>query len=222
YFDGEAHTNFRILRAVKNRFGSTNEVGVFEMKQEGLKTVLNPSCIFLAERPLGVAGSVVAPSMEGSRSLLVELQALVAPSLYGGTPRRLATGLNYNRASIVLAVLEKRQGFKLANYDVYLNVAGGLRVEEPAMDLAIAVAVTSSLNDIPVNPDIEIIGEVGLTGEVRPVGHIERRLQESTDLGFRRCVLPAANHKELNPGRWDIEMRPASTLKEALKAAFSE
>ncbi|MCK9222755.1 MAG: DNA repair protein RadA [Limnochordia bacterium] len=222
YFDGEAHTNFRILRAVKNRFGSTNEVGVFEMKQEGLKTVLNPSCIFLAERPLGVAGSVVAPSMEGSRSLLVELQALVAPSLYGGTPRRLATGLNYNRASIVLAVLEKRQGFKLANYDVYLNVAGGLRVEEPAMDLAIAVAVTSSLNDIPVNPDIVIIGEVGLTGEVRPVGHIERRLQESTDLGFRRCVLPAANHKELNPGRWDIEMRPASTLKEALKAAFSE
>lgn len=222
YFDGESHTDYRILRAVKNRFGPTNEVGVFEMKQEGLKAVPNPSCVFLADRPLGVAGSVVAPSMEGTRSLLVEIQALVAPALYGGTPRRLTTGLNYNRTSIVLAVLEKRQGCKLANHDVYLNVAGGLRVEEPAMDLAVAMAVVSSLNDLPVPPDLVIVGEIGLTGEVRPVGHMERRLQESRDLGFKRCVLPAANYRDLDLGAWGMKLHPVRNVKEALQAVFSD
>lgn len=192
YFEGERHNVYRILRAVKNRFGPTNEIGVFEMRQAGLAEVESPSELFLAERPLNASGSTVIASIEGTRPLLVELQALGSPSGFG-TPRRVANGIDHQRMALLLAVLEKRIGLPLQEHDVYVNIVGGLRVDEPAIDLGVVAAVASSLRDIPIDPELVIFGEVGLTGEVRAVGHVETRLREAAKLGFRRCLLPQAN-----------------------------
>jgi DNA repair protein RadA/Sms len=192
YFEGERHNVYRILRAVKNRFGPTNEIGVFEMQQAGLTEVESPSELFLAERPLQASGSAVVASLEGTRPLLVELQALGSPSGFG-TPRRVANGIDYQRLVLLLAVLEKRLGLPLQQHDVYVNVVGGLHIDEPAIDLGVVVAVASSLRDVAIDPELIVFGEVGLTGEVRAVGHVETRLREAAKLGFRRCLLPQAN-----------------------------
>lgn len=192
YFEGERHHTYRMLRAVKNRFGPTNEVGVFEMQQSGLTEVSNPSEMFLAERPLQSSGSTVVASVEGTRPLLVELQALASPTGFG-TPRRVANGVDYQRVALLLAVLEKHLGVPLQAHDVYVNVVGGLYINEPAIDLGVIVAVASSVKNIPIDPHLITFGEVGLTGEVRAVGHAEARLREAAKLGFRRCLLPQAN-----------------------------
>ncbi|MBM7663391.1 DNA repair protein RadA/Sms [Bacillus mesophilus] len=198
YFEGERHHSYRILRAVKNRFGSTNEMGIFEMKEEGLEEVLNPSEIFLEERSKGAAGSTVVASMEGTRPVLVEIQALVSPTSFGN-PRRMATGLDVNRVSLLMAVLEKRVGLLLQNQDAYLKVAGGVKLDEPAIDLAVAVSIASSFKDQPSSATDILIGEVGLTGEVRRVSRIEQRVQEAAKLGFKRAIIP-----EKNIGNWNV------------------
>jgi DNA repair protein RadA/Sms len=218
YFEGERHHTFRILRAVKNRFGSTNEIGVFEMAERGLVEVTNPSGMFLAERPQGVAGSVVIPGLEGSRPILVELQALVSPSSFG-TPRRMTTGVDYNRVSLITAVLEKRVGLHLQGQDAYVNVAGGVRLEEPAVDLGIAVALASSFKDISVDPGLIVVGEIGLTGEVRAVGQIQKRLKEGAKMGFSRAVVPAANLVHLQEFV-DMEIAGVRFVAEALEIAL--
>ena len=181
YFEGERHNVYRILRAVKNRFGPTNEIGIFEMQQAGLVEVESPSELFLAERPLNASGSVVVASMEGTRPLLVELQALGSPSGFG-TPRRVASGIDHQRMALLLAVLEKRLGLPLQQHDVYVNVVGGLNVDEPAIDLGVVTAVASSLRDVPIDPEMVVFGEVGLTGEVRAVGNVDARLREAAKL----------------------------------------
>ena len=192
YFEGERHHAYRVLRAVKNRFGSTNEIGVFQMADRGLAEVPNPSGLFLAERPRDVPGSVIVASLEGTRPLLLELQALVSPASFG-TPRRTVIGTDYNRACLLLAVLEKRGGMPLGSQDVFINVAGGGRVTEPAADLGIVVAAASSYLDRPVRGDVVLLGEVGLTGEVRAVTGVEARVKEAASLGFREAVLPRSN-----------------------------
>ncbi len=206
---------YRILRAVKNRFGSTNEMGIFEMKELGLAEVLNPSEIFLEERPVGVAGSTVVASMEGTRPVLVEIQALISPTSFGN-PRRMATGIDHNRVSLIMAVLEKRTGLLLQNQDAYLKVAGGLKLDEPAIDLAVALSIASSFRDKSTAPTDAVIGEVGLTGEIRRVSRIEQRVQEAAKLGFQRAIIPRKNL-----GGWTIpdgiEVVGVSNLGEALR-----
>ncbi|TQS76099.1 DNA repair protein RadA [Ornithinibacillus gellani] len=192
YFEGERHHAFRILRGVKNRFGSTNEMGIFEMKEEGLREVLNPSEIFLEERSEGAAGSTIVASMEGTRPVLVEIQALISPSSFGN-PRRMATGIDHNRVPLLMAVLEKRVGLMLQNQDAYIKVAGGVKLDEPAIDLAVAVSIASSFRDQATNAEDIFIGEVGLTGEVRRVSRIEQRVQEAAKLGFKRVICPQKN-----------------------------
>lgn len=192
YFEGERHHTYRILRSVKNRFGSTNEMGIFEMKEAGLREVLNPSEIFLEERSRGASGSTVVASMEGTRPVLVEIQALISPSSFGN-PRRMATGVDANRVPLLMAVLEKRVGLMLQNQDAYIKVAGGVKLDEPAIDLAIAVAIASSFRDQSTKPDDIFIGEVGLTGEVRRVSRIEQRVREAAKLGFKRVICPDNN-----------------------------
>jgi DNA repair protein RadA/Sms len=189
YFEGDQHHTYRILRAVKNRFGSTNEIGIFEMKESGLEEVLNPSEIFLEERSAGAAGSAVVASMEGTRTVLVEIQSLISPTSFGN-PRRMATGVDHNRISLIMAVLEKRVGMMLQNQDAYIKVAGGVRLDEPSIDLAITVAIASSFRDVATEPGDVIIGEVGLTGEVRRVSRIEQRVMEAAKLGFTRVIVP--------------------------------
>jgi DNA repair protein RadA/Sms len=216
YFEGERHNVYRILRAVKNRFGPTNEIGVFEMQQAGLVEVENPSELFLAERPLHASGSIVVASMEGTRPLLVELQALGSPSGFG-TPRRVASGVDHQRMALLLAVLEKRLGMPLQQHDVYVNVVGGLHVDEPAIDLGVVTAVASSLRDAPVDPDLVVFGEVGLTGEVRAVGHVDARLREAAKLGFRRCLLPQANCTAVEALAEGIELCGIRTVADALE-----
>jgi len=191
YFEGERGHPFRILRAVKNRFGPTDEIGVFDMTEEGLMEVPNPSELFLADRQNGVSGAVVFAGMEGSRPVLVEIQALVAQSALG-TPRRAVVGWDSNRLAMVLAVLEARAGLKFAGADVYLNVAGGLRIGEPAADMAVAAALTSALTDTPAPPDMVVFGEIGLSGEVRPVARADARLKEAAKLGFKSALSPPA------------------------------
>jgi DNA repair protein RadA/Sms len=218
YFEGERHHTYRILRAVKNRFGSTNEMGIFEMKESGLEEVANPSEIFLEERSRGAAGSTVVASMEGTRPVLVEIQALISPTSFGN-PRRMATGIDHNRVPLIMAVLEKRVGMLLQNQDAYLKVAGGVKLDEPAIDLAVAVSIASSFRDKPTRPTDCIIGEVGLTGEVRRVSRIEQRVQEAAKLGFERVILPANNL-----GGWkgpdEIQLIGVSSVREALDAAL--
>ncbi|PLR77926.1 DNA repair protein RadA [Bacillus sp. V3-13] len=218
YFEGERHHTYRILRAVKNRFGSTNEMGIFEMKEFGLEEVENPSEIFLEERSQGASGSTVVASMEGTRPVLVEIQALISPTSFGN-PRRMATGIDHNRVSLLMAVLEKRVGMLLQNQDAYLKVAGGVKLDEPAIDLAIAVSIASSFRDKPTRASDCIIGEVGLTGEVRRVSRIEQRVQEAAKLGFERVILP-----ENNLGGWTeppgIQLVGVSSVSQALQTVL--
>ncbi len=213
YFEGELHTSFRIVRSVKNRFGSTNEVGIFEMGAAGLSPVANPSKFLLSQRPKESSGSVVVPYMEGTRPLLVEVQALAAPTPFGGSPRRQTTGVDYQRFSIILAVLEKRQGYPLQSHDVFLNIAGGLKLQEPALDLGMAAAVASSVENRVIDPAWAVLGEVGLSGEIRAVRGVEMRLAELARLGFARCVLPKHNAIKKAP----IEVVGVATIQEALK-----
>lgn len=215
YFEGERHQSFRILRGVKNRFGSTNEIGIFQMGETGLREVDNPSQLFLGERPEGVAGSVVVSAMEGTRPILVEVQALVAPSSLA-TPRRMNSGLDSGRVAMILAVLEKRMGLQLQYQDTYVNAVGGVRIQEPAADLGIALAIVSSFRDRPPGPRDLIVGEVGLAGEVRGVSRLESRVNEAVKLGFSRVILPASN---LRSGyRHDaLELIGVASVAEALQ-----
>ena len=222
YFEGDNHANFRILRAAKNRFGSTNEIGVFEMGERGLAEVQNPSSFFLAQRPAGVSGSVVTACLEGTRPLLVEIQALVSPSPFGGTPRRQSNGIDSGRLAMILAVLEKRCGLHLQTQDVYVNAAGGVRVEEPSVDLATAVAVASSLSNRAAVGDILIMGEIGLAGEVRGVPQAQRRLMEAAKLGFRKCIIPQSADKDLDVEGLDMEVVPVRSLRQALNCSLGE
>lgn len=217
YFEGDAGHAFRILRAVKNRFGSTNEIGVFEMKETGLCEVKNPSELFLAERPLGVSGSVVVASLEGSRPLLVELQALVTSSSYG-TPRRTTIGIDHNRLALLVAVLEKKVGLHLSGQDIFLNAAGGVRLNEPSADLAIVMAVASSHLDKTVDPQTVFLGEVGLSGEVRGISQPELRVKEAAKLGFTRCILPAGNMRQVKVK--GVELVGVKNVDEALQRAL--
>jgi DNA repair protein RadA/Sms len=196
YFEGDRNHIFRILRAVKNRFGSTNEIGVFEMKDKGLDEVANPSAVFLSERPAGAAGSVVTASMEGTRPILVELQALASATNFG-TPRRTILGLDPNRVALLAAVMEKILGMQLMSYDIFMNVAGGVKVTEPAMDMAIVAAVASSFLDKAISDNTVVLGEIGLTGEVRAIGQADTRIAESRKMGFSRCLLPKSNLRRL-------------------------
>jgi DNA repair protein RadA/Sms len=218
YFEGDAGHPYRILRAVKNRYGSTNEIGVFEMKDAGLTEVSNPSELFLAERPADAAGSVVVPAIEGTRPILVELQALVSGSAFGN-PRRTAMGLDSNRISLLIAVLEKKVGYSLLAQDIFVNIAGGVRLTEPAVDLGVIAALASSHLNRPVDERTVIFGEVGLTGEVRAVSRPELRVKEAARLGFNRCVLPAGNLKNLDEPK-GIKLIGVRSATEALEALF--
>jgi len=216
YFEGDRHHAFRLLRAVKNRFGPTNEIGVFEMTGAGLEEVSNPSRMFLSEHKGVVTGSVVVPCMEGTRSFLVEIQALLSTARYG-SPERKATGVDYARLCMLLAVLERRAGLQLVGQDVFVNVAGGVRIEEPAADLGVAVAIASSFQEFPVSKDTVLIGEVGLSGEVRAVSQLEARLHEAAKLGFRHAYIPAASSTMPQTTR-GLSLHPVGTLTEALDA----
>lgn len=213
-FEGERHHAYRILRAIKNRFGSTNEVGIFEMHDRGLREVANPSEVFLSERRSGSSGSTVVASVEGTRPLLVEVQALVAPTSYG-VPQRTATGFDTRRLQMLLAVLEKRAGLRVGQYDVFVNVAGGVRLDEPAADLGMAVSIVSSLRDLPVDHEAIVVGEVGLGGEIRGVNQIEKRVNEAEKLGFKRVILPHGNMKRFQvPGT--IQLCEVETVDQAI------
>jgi DNA repair protein RadA/Sms len=219
YFEGDRFSTYRILRAVKNRFGSTNEIGVFEMGPEGLKEVKNPSEIFLSERPENVSGSVVVPVMEGTRPLLVEIQSLVSKSSFGYALRR-AQGFDFNRLSLLVAVLEKRIGLHLEAQDIFINVAGGIKIEDPAADLAVAVSVASAFKEQLVMPHTVILGEVGLAGEIRSVSQPVSRINEAQKLGFEHCILPKNNCRDPQLKKAGIELIPVVSLQEALGLVF--
>ena len=214
YFEGERHASFRILRAVKNRFGSTNEIGVFEMADVGLKEVQNPSEIMLSGRPVNASGSVVSCTMEGTRPMLLEVQALSSFTSFG-MPRRTATGVDYNRVVILIAVLDKRAGMDLSNHDTYVNLAGGLKINEPALDLGMVAAIASSFRNIAIDPHTIVFGEVGLTGEVRAVSMAEKRVIEAAKLGFKTCIMPKANLNKM-PKVSGIKVIGVSNVGEAL------
>jgi DNA repair protein RadA/Sms len=218
YFEGDSNHIFRILRAVKNRFGSTNEIGVFEMKDNGLEEVTNPSAVFLSERPAGAAGSAVTASMEGTRPIMVELQSLASATNFG-TPRRTILGLDANRVALLTAVMEKKLGMQLMGYDIFMNVAGGVKVVEPAVDMAIVAAVASSFLDMPIADGTVVLGEIGLTGEVRAISHVETRISESRKMGFTRCLIPSSNLKRV-PDIDGIEVTGVNTVAEAAEALF--
>ncbi len=218
YFEGERNLSYRILRAVKNRYGSTNEIGVFEMLDKGLEEVENPSQMLLSGRPKNTPGTCVACVIEGTRPILAEVQGLVTPTGFGN-PRRMATGFDYNRMSMLIAVLEKRAGYFFGNMDVYINIVGGLKLDEPACDLSVALAMVSSLKDIVVSSDVLAFGEIGLAGEIRGVGNCEQRLREAARLGFSRCVIPRHNLKGLSKEICEkIEIIGVRTIKEAMGA----
>jgi DNA repair protein RadA/Sms len=214
-FEGEAHYAYRILRALKNRYGSTNEIGIFEMHEDGLQEVKNPSEAFLSERRYGTSGSTVVSSIEGSRPILIEVQALVTPTSYG-MPQRNTTGFDYRRLSLLLAVLEKRVGLHLGTQDVFVNIAGGVKIDEPAVDLGIAASIASSLRDIPVDSSTVAVGEIGLGGEIRTIGHVEKRVQEAAKLGFKRIVIPQNNLKGIK-GQDGIEIVGVQSVNEAIQ-----
>ncbi len=215
YLEGEQFSAHRLLRCVKNRFGSTNEIGVFEMKEQGLAEVANPSQIFLSQRGNDPVGSVVVPILEGSRPLLVEIQALTNPTSFG-QPRRTANGIDFNRLLLITAVLSKRVGLKLGNQDVMVNVTGGLKIDEPAADLGIALAIASSFRDSPIDPDLAVVGEVGLSGELRSVMQLERRVNEAARLGFKRCLIPRSGTRAMSVPQ-GIQTVTAATLREAVR-----
>lgn len=218
YFEGEAHTSYRLLRAAKNRFGSTNEIGVFEMNDRGLREVPNPSEMLLAGRPLGTPGTCVACVMEGTRPVLAEVQALVSPTSLNN-PRRTSNGFDYNRAAMLLAVLEKRGGLRFFNADVYLNVVGGLRLDEPAADLSVAIAAASAAMDKPVPDTLAAVGEVGLAGEIRAVGQLPQRLSEMRRLGFTQCVIPRSGTADIKAPD-GLELLRVRNLGEAIAVAI--
>lgn len=222
YFEGDRHASYRILRAVKNRFGSTNEIGVFEMRKEGLMEVRNPSEYMLSGKPEGASGSVVVCSMEGSRPILLEIQALVSPTNFG-FPKRQATGTDFNRVNLLMAVLEKRLQLQIANCDAYVNIAGGLKVMEPALDLGIVLALISSFKNKPISDKVIAFGEVGLSGEVRAVSQVEQRVLEAKKLGFTTCILPYASMESLKKIKEiaDIQLIGLKSVQDALKIIAS-
>ena len=220
YFEGERHLSYRILRAIKNRYGSTNEIGVFEMLDKGLKEVPNPSLMLISGKPKDTAGTCIACVMEGSRPILAEVQGLVATSTYGNG-RRMSNGFDYNRLSMLLAVLEKRSGYYFANCDAYVNVIGGLKLDEPATDLSVALSLISSLKDTPIREDTLAIGEIGLGGELRTVSYCEQRIKEADRLGFNRIIIPKHNFKTLSDNiKGNIEIIGANNVNEAFNAAI--
>lgn len=218
YFEGDPNTSYRLLRAAKNRFGSTNEIGVFEMMDTGLKEVPNPSQMLLAGRPEGAPGTCVACVMEGTRPVLAEVQALVSKTTFN-VPRRTADGFDFNRAALLLAVAEKRGGMKLNVFDAYINVIGGLRLDEPGADLPVILAVASSYRDTPIADDVVAIGEVGLTGEIRSVSHLNQRLQEVSRLGFKKCIIPKGGAEKLEIPK-DLSVYRVRNISEAIAVAL--
>ncbi len=215
YFEGERHNTYRLLRGVKNRFGSTNEIGMFEMRDVGLVEVKNPSEMLLSGRPEHTAGTVVVPSVEGTRPMLIEVQALVTNTLFG-MPRRVATGIDYNRVVLMIAVLEKKVGLHMQNSDAYINIVGGIQIREPAIDLGIICAIASSFKDVAIDPKTVVLGEVGLTGELRTVSFIEKRIKEASKLGFTKVIIPEANLKGLEKNK-DIEVIGVPNIDKALR-----
>ena len=215
YLEGERYYQYRILRGVKNRFGSTNEVGMFEMRNEGMVEISNPSSILISEREDNPSGSVIVASMEGTRPLLIELQALTTPTVFG-LPRRTANGIDYNRLTLLMAVLEKKAGMNLGSQDVYLNVVSGIKISEPAIDLGIILSVASSFKNINIPTNLVAIGEVGLTGEVRTVNMIEKRLKEAEKLGFKTCIIPE-NNKKLLKDNYKLDIIGVRNIDDALK-----
>ena len=218
YFEGDRNHVFRILRAVKNRFGSTNEIGVFEMNENGLNEVSNPSAVFLSERPENTPGSVVTASMEGTRPILVELQALASSTSFGN-PRRTILGIDHNRVALLVAVMEKKLGMHLMGHDIFINVAGGVKIDEPAVDMGIVTAVASSFLDRSIQKGTIIFGEVGLTGEVRAIGHVETRIAEAKKMGFTRCLVPKSNLKRMAKIK-GIEIVGVKTISFAMEELF--
>ena len=214
YLEGERYFSYRILRGVKNRFGSTNEIGMFEMQNEGLTEIIDPSSVLISEREQGTTGSVIVASLEGTRPILLELQALSTPTVFG-LPRRTANGIDYNRLVLLIAVLEKRAGLNLGSQDVYLNIVGGIRVNEPALDLGIILAVASSFKNVSIPDNVAVIGEVGLTGEVRGVNMIEKRVKEVEKLGYKKVIIPESNKKHLKEN-YKLDIIGVKNVKEAL------
>ena len=215
YLEGERYNTYRILRAVKNRFGSTNEIGMFEMKQEGMCEVTNPSDILITERDDNPSGSCIVASIEGTRPILVEIQALTSQTVFG-LPKRTANGFDYNRLAVLIAVLEKKAGLSLGNQDVYLNIAGGMKLSEPAVDLGIIATVASAYKNVPISQSTVVIGEVGLTGEVRRINLIEKRLKEAEKLGFKTCIIPENNKKGLKD-EYKLDIIGVKNIGEALR-----
>jgi DNA repair protein RadA/Sms len=216
YFEGDRHASYRILRAVKNRFGSTNEIGVFEMQEKGLMEVTNPSEFMLDGRPENASGSIVTCSVEGTRPILIEVQALVTRTNFG-FPRRQANGTDFNRVNLLMAVLEKRIGLQMGEYDAYVNLAGGMKIAEPSLDLGICLALISSFKNIPISDKLVAFGEVGLSGEVRSVSLGEARVQEAKKLGFTTCIVPKALEGKLKKTFKDIEIIGVSSVADAMK-----
>lgn len=214
-FEGERTHAYRVLRAIKNRFGSTNEIGIFEMTGSGLLEVKNPSEVFLAQRSKGISGSSVSASMEGTRPILIEVQALVSSSGYS-VPQRTATGFDYKRLAILIAVLEKKIGIHLSKFDVFLNIAGGIKIDEPAIDLAAAMSICSSFKDAPLESDMLFLGELGLSGEIRTISFADRRIQEAVKLGFKKVVIPKSNMKNFKQNG-PIEFIPVETIQDAIR-----
>lgn len=218
YFEGERNLSFRILRAVKNRFGSTNEIGVFEMMEKGLSEVENPSEMLISGRPKNTPGSCVACVMEGTRPLLAEIQGLVTATGFGN-PRRISNGFDFNRFAMLIAVLEKRGGYYFSNMDAYINIVGGMKLDEPALDLTIAMALVSSLKDYALRDDVLAFGEIGLAGEIRGVSHCEQRIKEASRLGFNKCIIPKSNMKNISSSiKKEIEVIGVKTIREAFEA----
>ena len=220
YIEGERYFSYRILRSVKNRFGSTNEVGMFEMKNEGMVEITNPSTVLISERSDNPAGSVIVASIEGTRPLLIELQALTTPSVFG-IPKRTANGIDYNRLAVLIAVIEKRAGMALGGQDVYLNVVSGIKIAEPAVDLGVVLACVSSFKNIGISQDLVAIGEVGLTGEIRAVNMIEKRVKEAERLGFKRCIIPESN-KKLLKDEYKLDIIGVKNVNEAIRYILSK
>lgn len=219
YFEGDSSHSYRILRAVKNRFGSVNEIGIFEMTDAGLLEIENPSELFLLERPLHVSGSTVVASIEGTRPLMVEIQALVSLTNFG-MPRRTSMGVDFNRVNLLVAVLEKRAGIHLGGMDIFVNVVGGLKIVEPAVDLGIIATIVSSLRDAPIDPKLFLFGEVGLSGEIRAVSHTEARMKEASKIGFQKAVIPSGNAEKIKD-RFGLEIREVRNVEESLEAIFN-
>jgi len=219
YFEGDGGHAYRLLRTVKNRFGSTNEIGIFEMSDAGLLEVENPSELFLLERPMNVSGSTVVATVEGTRTLMVEIQSLVSQTNFG-MPRRTTIGVDYNRVNLLVAVLEKKVGMHLGGMDVFVNVVGGLKIVEPAVDLGVVTTIASSMRDVPVDPRLFVFGEVGLSGEIRAVAHAETRIKEASKIGFRRAVIPAGNYEKIK-GDFGLQIIGVKNVEDCLSAVFS-